>query len=46
MIDAKETYSNLSGANKAAIFMLSLGPENSADLLKRMKMKKLGFYPI
>ena len=41
MMDAKENYSNLSGANKAAIFMLSLGPENSADLLKRMEDEEI-----
>ena len=37
MVSINENNDHLSGANKAAIFMLSLGPENSAALLERME---------
>ena len=36
MVGYKDNYRNLSGSDKAAIFMLSLGAENSAALLERM----------
>ena len=41
MVGIKENNSHLSGANKAAIFMLSLGPENSAALLERMEDEEI-----
>ena len=41
MVGTKENNIQLSGANKAAIFMLSLGPENSATLLERMEVEEI-----
>lgn len=41
MVGIKQINNQLSGANKAAIFMLSLGPENSAALLKRMEDEEI-----
>ena len=41
MVSIKESNDHLSGANKAAIFMLSLGPENSAALLERMEDEEI-----
>ena len=41
MVGTKENNIQLSGANKAAIFMLSLGPENSAPLLDRMEVEEI-----
>ena len=36
MARMKDDYRDLSGRQKAAIFMLSLGPETSAKLFERM----------
>ena len=41
MVGTKEINNNLSGVNKAAILMLSLGPENSAALLERMESEEI-----
>ena len=41
MVSIKENNGHLSGANKAAIFMLSLGPENSKALFERMEDEEI-----
>ena len=38
MARVKDNYRNLSGADKAAIFMLSLEAEHSAVLLENMQL--------
>ena len=41
MVSIKENQGQLSGANRAAIFMLSLGPENSKALFERMEDEEI-----